>query len=135
MARRGNVDVDDYLDRDNCNGAWIFGFGHTAERRCHVLELVAGGSCVKQPNEQEIAMSERFNLELISRRRAFSFLGSAAALSLAVPATVLIATDAEARVGNPASAVSVAGANRRDRRQDRRYKKKKKKPTDSEEKK
>jgi hypothetical protein len=67
-------------------------------------------------------MSERFNLELISRRRAFSFLGSAAALSLAVPATVLIATDAEARVGNPGSAVSVAGANRRDRRQDRRYK-------------
>ena len=114
--------MDDYLDRDNCNGAWIFGFGHTAERRCHVLELVAGGSCVKQPNEQEIAMSERFNLELISRRRAFSFLGSAAALSLAVPATVLIATDAEARVGNPGSAVSVAGANRRDRRQDRRYK-------------
>jgi hypothetical protein len=67
-------------------------------------------------------MSERLNLELISRRRAFSLLGSAAALSLAVPATVLIATDAEARVGNPASAVSVAGANRRDRRQDRRYK-------------
>jgi hypothetical protein len=67
-------------------------------------------------------MSERINLELISRRRAFSFLGSAAALSLALPATVLIATDAEARVGNPGSAVSVAGANRRDRRQDRRYK-------------
>jgi hypothetical protein len=73
-------------------------------------------------------MSERYNLELISRRRAFSFLGSAAAaLSVAVPATVLIATDAEARVGNPASAVSVAGANRRDRRDDRRNKKKKKK--------
>ena len=69
-------------------------------------------------------MSERYNLELISRRRAFSFLGSAAvALSVAVPATLLIATDAEARVGNPGSAVSVAGANRRDRRQDRRYKK------------
>ena len=68
-------------------------------------------------------MSERYNLELISRRRAFSFLGLAAALSVAVPATVLIATDAEARVGNPGSAVSVAGANRRDRRQDRRYKK------------
>ena len=67
-------------------------------------------------------MSERSNLELISRRRAFSFLGLAAAFSVAVPATVLIATDAEARVGNPASAVSVAGANRRDRRQDRRYK-------------
>ena len=78
----------------------------------------------KQPNGQEVAMSERYNLELISRRRAFSFLGSAAAaLSVAVPATVLIATDAEARVGNPGSAVSVAGANRRDRRQDRRYKK------------
>ena len=68
-------------------------------------------------------MSERYNLELISRRRAFSFLGLAAALSVAVPATVLIATDAEARVGNPGSAVSVAGANRRDRRQDRRHKK------------
>ena len=43
-------------------------------------------------------MSERYNLELISRRRAFSFLGLAAALSVAVPATVLIATDAEALV-------------------------------------
>ena len=74
-------------------------------------------------------MSERYNLELISRRRAFSFLGSAAALSVAVPATVLIATDAEARVGNPGSAVSVAGANRRDRRQDRRYKKSPTTPT------
>jgi hypothetical protein len=75
-------------------------------------------------------MSERIKSELISRRRAFSFLGSAAAaLSVAVPATVLIATDAEARVGNPGSAVSVAGANRRDRRQDRRYKKSPKTPT------
>jgi hypothetical protein len=46
-----------------------------------------------------------------------------------VPATVLIATDAEARVGNPGSAVSVAGANRRDRRQDRRYKKSPTTPT------
>ena len=74
-------------------------------------------------------MSERYNLELISRRRAFSFLGLTAALSGAVPATVLIATDAEARVGNPGSAVSVAGANRRDRRQDRRYKKSPTTPT------
>jgi len=75
-------------------------------------------------------MSERYNLELISRRRTFFFLGSAAAaLSVAVPATVLIATDAEARVGNPGSAVSVAGANRRDRRQDRRYKKSPTTPT------
>jgi transposase len=83
----------------------------------------------KQPNGQEVAMSERYNLELISRRRAFSFLGLTAALSVAVPATVLIATDAEARVGNPGSAVSVAGANRRDRRQDRRNKKSPTTPT------
>ncbi len=80
-------------------------------------------------------MSEKISLEMISRRGAFSLLGVAAALSLAVPATVMIATDAEARVGDPTSAVSVAGANRRDRRQDRRYKKKKKKATDTEEKK
>ena len=57
-------------------------------------------------------------------------MGLAAAASVVVPATTLIATDAEARVGNPASAVSVAGANRRDRRDDRRSKKKKKKPTE-----
>ena len=80
-------------------------------------------------------MSEKNNLEMISRRGAFSLLGVAAALSLAAPATVMIATDAEARVGNPGSAVSVAGANRRDRRQDRRYKKKKKKETDTDQKK
>jgi hypothetical protein len=81
-------------------------------------------------------MSEKIRSEMISRRTAFSLLGTAAAvLSLVVPATVMTATDAEARVGDPTSAVSVAGANRRDRRQDRRYKKKKKKPTDSEEKK
>jgi D-alanyl-D-alanine dipeptidase len=83
----------------------------------------------------EVAMSEKISLEMISRRGAFSLLGVAAALSLAVPATMMIATDAEARVGDPTSAVSVAGANRRDRRQDRRYKKKKKKATDTEEKK
>ena len=65
--------------------------------------------------------------EAISRRRVLSVLGLAAAASLAVPVTLLTATDAEARVGNPGSAVSIAGANRRDRRQDRRYKKKKKK--------
>ena len=80
-------------------------------------------------------MSEKIKSEMISRREAFSLLGLAAALSLVVPATVMTATEAEARVGDPTSAVSVAGANRRDRRQDRRYKKKKKKPTESEEKK
>jgi len=61
----------------------------------------------------------------ISRRQMFSLFGVAAAVSLAIPAAVMTATDAEARVGNPASAVSVAGVNRRNRRQDRRYKKKK----------
>ena len=76
-------------------------------------------------------MSEKIKLEMISRRGTFSLLGLAAALSLVVPATMMTATDAKARVGNPASAVSVAGANRRDRRQDRRYKKK---PTTSQEK-
>jgi len=66
--------------------------------------------------------------EFVSRRGVFTLFGLALASSLAIPAAVLTtATDAEARVGNPASAVSVAGANRRDRRQDRRYKKKKKK--------
>jgi hypothetical protein len=62
--------------------------------------------------------------EIVSRRGVFYLFGVALASSLAIPAAaVLTATDAEARVGNPASAVSVAGANRRDRRQDRRYKK------------
>jgi hypothetical protein len=68
-------------------------------------------------------MSEKLKSEMISRRAAFSLLGLAAAFSVAVPVTIMTATDAEARVGNPGSAVSVAGANRRDRRQDRRYKK------------
>jgi hypothetical protein len=65
-------------------------------------------------------MSEKNKSEMISRRRAFSLLGRAAALSLVVPATMMSATGAEARVGNPTSAVSVAGANRRNRREDRR---------------
>jgi hypothetical protein len=72
-------------------------------------------------------MIEKPKSEMISRRGIFSLFGGAAALSLVVPVAVMTATYAEARVGNPASAVSVAGANRRDRRQDRRYKKKKKK--------
>jgi len=73
-------------------------------------------------------MSEVIKSELISRRKIFSFLGLAAVASVAVPATMMMAaTEAEAAVGDPTSAVSVAGANRRDRRQDRRNKKKKKK--------
>ena len=88
-------------------------------------------------NEQkglEVAVSEIIKSELISRRRAFSILGLAAALSLAVPATMFTATDADAQT---------SGMERRDerregrqeRRTERRSKKKKKKPTDSEEKK
>lgn len=61
--------------------------------------------------------------EFVSRRSVFRLFGLALASSLAIPAAALVATNAEARVGNPGSAVSLAGANRRDRRQDRRYKK------------
>ena len=77
------------------------------------------------PKDREAVVSEKFKTEAVSRRTLFSALGLAVAASFAVPAAVITATDAEARVGNPASAVSVAGANRRDRRQDRRNKKKK----------
>jgi len=69
-------------------------------------------------------MSEKQEAPVISRRTAFSLLGLAVASGLALPAAVLSATDAEARIGNPASAASLAGMNRRDRRRDRRKKKK-----------
>jgi hypothetical protein len=78
-------------------------------------------------DNRETMMTEKLKSELVSRRGVFGLFGVAIASSLAIPASVLTATDAEARVGNPASAVSVAGANRRDRRDDRRNKKKKKK--------
>ena len=70
-------------------------------------------------------MSEKMEGELFSRRRACSLLGLAAGLTATIPAVLITATSAEARVGNPGSAVSIAGANRRNRRQDRRYKKSK----------
>ncbi len=66
---------------------------------------------------------KRSNSEVISRRRVFSLLGLVIASGLAVPATLMTATDAEARVGQPLSPVSVAGAARRADR--RGYKKKK----------
>ena len=69
-------------------------------------------------------MNEKVKPEMISRRGVFALAGLAVASSLAVPVTVMTATDAEARVGNPASAASVAGVNRRDRRRDRRTKNK-----------
>ena len=68
-------------------------------------------------------MIEKIELEVISRRRVFSLLGLVIASGLAVPATLMTATDAEARVGQPLSPVSVAGAARRADR--RGYKKKK----------
>ena len=69
-------------------------------------------------------MTEKIKSEVISRRRLFSLLGLAIASSVAVPATLMTTTEAEARVGQPLSPVSVAGVT--GRRADRRgYKKKK----------
>ena len=72
-------------------------------------------------------MREKIKSEFVSRRGVFGLFGLAIASGLAIPGTILTVADAEARVGNPGSAVSVAGANWRDRRDDRRNKKKKKK--------
>jgi len=78
-------------------------------------------------------MRDKIKSELVSRRGVFGLFGVAVASAFAIPVTVLTATNAEARVGNPGSAVSVAGVNRRDRRDDRRddrrYYKKKKNPS------
>ena len=66
-------------------------------------------------------MTEMIKSEEISRRRLFSLFGLAIATTVAVPATLMSATEAEARVGQPLSPVSVAGAARRaDRRGTRR---------------
>jgi hypothetical protein len=70
-------------------------------------------------------MTEKTKAELITRRRAFSVFGLAIASGLALPATMMLTQDAEARVGQPLSPVSVAGVARRSNR--RGYKKKKKK--------
>ena len=82
---------------------------------------------LKSPCRQEDMMRERFKSDFISRRSVFRLFGVGIASGLAIPGTILTVSETEARVGNPASAVSVAGANRRDRRDDRRNKKKKKK--------
>ena len=68
-------------------------------------------------------MTEKIKSEVITRRRLFPLLGLAIVSGLAVPATLMTATDVEARVGQPLSPVSVAGAARRANR--RGYKKKK----------
>jgi hypothetical protein len=75
--------------------------------------------------EQEVVMSEKIKLDAISRRGVLSVFGLAAAASLAVPATVLTVTEAEAVVGRPATPMSAAGVARRANR--RSYKKKRKK--------
>jgi hypothetical protein len=75
-------------------------------------------------SKREVVMSEKIKLEAISRRRVLSVFGLAAAASLAVPATVLTTTEAEAVVGRPLTPMSAAGVARRTAR--RNYKKKKK---------
>jgi hypothetical protein len=60
-------------------------------------------------------MTEKIELELISRRAAFSFLGVAGALSFAVPTTVLMVSDAEAQTPG-----MERREDRREGRQDRR---------------
>ena len=69
-------------------------------------------------------MSEKIKLEAISRRGVLSVFGLAAAASLAVPATLLTTTEAEAVVGRPLTPMSAAGVARRTAR--RNYKRKKK---------
>jgi hypothetical protein len=70
-------------------------------------------------------MSEKIKLEAVSRRSVLSVFGlAAAAATLAVPATVLTATEAEAVIGRPLTPMSAAGVARRTAR--RNYKKKKK---------
>jgi hypothetical protein len=67
-------------------------------------------------------MSEEIKSEMISRRRAFSLLGLAA-LCLAVPATILTVSDAEAQtVGMTRRAARRAGRHmRREERRRRRH--------------
>ena len=57
-------------------------------------------------------MGEKILLETISRRRAFSLFGLAAALGLAAPASVLTASDAEAQT---------PGMDRREERREERH--------------
>jgi hypothetical protein len=72
---------------------------------------------------EEIIMTEQMKSAFVSRRGVFGLFGLAVASAVALPVAMLTVTDAEARIGNPGSAASLAGMNRRDRRRDRRYKK------------
>jgi hypothetical protein len=69
-------------------------------------------------------MSERMKLETLSRRSAFSLLGLAAAVSLAVPAAMLTATDADAQTQGMERR-DERRTDRQERRTERRSKKKK----------
>ena len=71
-------------------------------------------------------MSENMKLEMISRRKILSLLGLAAAASLAIPATVLTVTNADAQTQGMERRDDRRDG-RQDRRDDRRNKKKKKK--------
>ena len=73
-------------------------------------------------------MRERMKLEPLSRRSVFSLLGLAAAVSLAVPAVMLTATDADAQTQGMERRDERRG-DRQERRTERRSKKKKKKET------
>ena len=68
-------------------------------------------------------MSEKIKSEVISRRRALSLLGLAAALSFTVPPTVLMVSDAEAQPAPapaPAPADEKTGTERRHERREHR---------------
>jgi hypothetical protein len=64
-------------------------------------------------------MSEKIKSEMISRRRAVSLLGVAAALALAAPATVLMVSDAEAQTAGMERR-QARRTGRRERRETRR---------------
>ena len=64
-------------------------------------------------------MSEKIKPEMISRRRALSLLGIAAALGLAVPPAVLTVSDAEAQTAGMQRRAARRAA-RRTRREERR---------------
>ena len=71
-------------------------------------------------------IDKKFELEVISRRRAVSLLGLAVATGLAVPATVLTVTNADAQTQGMERRDDRRD-DRQDRRTGRRSKKKKKK--------
>ena len=65
-------------------------------------------------------MSEIIKPEVISRRKALSLLGLAAAFGLAVPPTVLTVSDAEAQYTAPTAAPAAAPQTGTERRHKRR---------------